>query len=193
MNPPLVSDEPATRETARLSTFLPTTSSEMPPMNACWYWRDCGLLASPVTSTAVTTSPCRVSVTVTVSATPPPSTYVLSAVYDPSAYALAGAAEPVAPVLSAVVGAAVLDAGSGVACADAASASAAPEHPASTATPTTEAAAAPVRRAPVVRERATAVVRIMTVLLSCRPRAPWRATTLTRRRGRKTGATYALH
>jgi len=55
------------------------------------------------------------------------------------------------------------------------SASAVPAHPARRATPTTDAAAKPVRSAPAVRGRATAVVRIMMVLLlSCRPRARWR-------------------
>jgi hypothetical protein len=33
LNPPLVSDEPATRDTEMSSIFLPTTSELIPPMN----------------------------------------------------------------------------------------------------------------------------------------------------------------
>src|SRR5690606_35242924 len=65
VKPPLVSEEPATRETSRVSMSLPTMTSEMPPANFCWKPFACGSSASGVTVTAVTTSSFRVSSTLT--------------------------------------------------------------------------------------------------------------------------------
>lgn len=56
LNPPLVRDEPATRETEISSMLLPTTSPLMPPMNWLWYCSDSRFCGLPVTSTAVMTS-----------------------------------------------------------------------------------------------------------------------------------------
>ena len=64
LKPPLVSDEPETRVTLRVSMSLPTVCSAMPPTNSAWWPLAVGSVACGVTVMSVILSSARVSSTV---------------------------------------------------------------------------------------------------------------------------------